>query len=479
MEQERYTLPWWRMALYGCAGLGLSTLLSATEVAWFPFLSDVARLPVEMAGVVFFVSFVWNAINDPIVGLISDRTRSRFGRRRVYFLTFALPLAVLYVLIWWVWPIEAPRWRAAYFIGVFVVYEFVWTLIDTPREALGPELTLDYEERNALSLWKTLGEGIGFTAGAVLPLVLVETFAPLLGDEQAAYRWMAAVLAGGMALGVLAAFFGTYERSEYQKRRSLPVGETIRSLFRNRAYVIFTAGSVMCFLFIGTVMNTIYFFVEDHLRLDPDRAAAAVLSYFLSGLLPMPFWMWVANRVGKKATLLISIASAAIGGLLAYLLEPGVAFGWIVAVYAFWGGAAGGFLLAGYSALMDCVEEDELATGCRQEGAYLSAYAMAAKIGEGIAGLMVGQVLGAFGFVEGAAVQPTRAVGAIRWMGTLVPAGLMAAAFVITLFYPITRERHEETLRLLIERSNERRNDGTDAGRQTETVPQPGAGTRL
>ncbi|MBL7063405.1 MAG: MFS transporter [Anaerolineae bacterium] len=459
MTQESHKLPWWRMALYGCAGLGLSTLLSATEVAWLPFLSDVARIPIEIAGMIFFVSFVWNAINDPIVGLVSDRTRSRFGRRRIYLLIFTIPLAILYVLIWWVWPIESLGGRVVYFIVAFVVYEFVWTLVDVPREALGPELTLGYQERNTLSLWKTLAENIGFTAGAVLPLVLVGAFAPLLGSEPEAYRLMAAVLSIGMVMFVYATFFGTRERREYQERRQPAIGDTIRSLFRNQPYVVLTVGCVMGFLFIGVTASTMYFFIEDYLRLDTEMATTAVLAYYLFIVLPMPLWLWVANGLGKKPTLLIALALAVIGSVLMYLLGPTTPFGWVAAAYAFWGLSAAGFLLCAYSMLMDCVEEDELVTGVRQEGAFMSAYAMAAKIGEGVAGLAVGQVLGAFGFIEGAAVQPAGAIEAIHWMATLVPAGLMAAAFVITPFFPITRERHEETLRLLAERGLEMTND--------------------
>src|SRR5512143_3864265 len=140
--------------IYGSGDIGFSLTNTILNVYLALFLTDVVGLTPAIAAVAFFVGSTWDYLNDPIIGYISDRTRSRWGRRRPFLLFGALPFALAFCLLWWRPPLETTPGLIIYYSLAYALFDTAATFVYMPFYALTPELTDDYDERTSLTSWR-------------------------------------------------------------------------------------------------------------------------------------------------------------------------------------------------------------------------------------------------------------------------------------------------------------------------------------
>ena len=217
-QKERLSA--WRKAAYAVGDLGNSAGPGTIVPFWYLyFLTDVARLDPALTGLSILVGKVWDAINDPLVGVLSDRTRSRWGRRRPYLLFGAVPFGVTFALLWIVPPIKNELLLAAYFALTYILFDTAFTFVGCPYSALTPELSLDHDERTSLLTYRMF---VSIVAGLLTALLLGEIIFPAFPDEEdTAFRAMGIVCGAIFVVPVLITFFGTRERKEFQAQEAL------------------------------------------------------------------------------------------------------------------------------------------------------------------------------------------------------------------------------------------------------------------
>src|SRR5512143_4281847 len=164
--------------IYGSGDIGFSLTNTILNVYLALFLTDVVGLTPAIAAVAFFVGSTWDYLNDPIVGYISDRTRTRWGRRRPFLLFGALPMAAAFWMLWWRPPIETTLGLTIYYAAMFTLFDTVATFTYMPYYALTPELTDDYDERTGLTSRRMFFSIVGSLIAFTLPLTIVDGFRP-------------------------------------------------------------------------------------------------------------------------------------------------------------------------------------------------------------------------------------------------------------------------------------------------------------
>ncbi|MCP4757533.1 MAG: MFS transporter, partial [Proteobacteria bacterium] len=178
------------------------------------FLTDVLLITPALAGLAFLVSKIWDAISDPLMGIISDRTRTRFGRRRPYFLAGIVLVFASFVMLWYPVDFSREMHRFVYVVGAYLFFSTVITLVMVPYNALSSELTLDYNERTSLTTFRIFFSSFSSLVCAVVPLEIVKLFP----DVRSGYIFMGVSFGLLFALPFLAVFFSTSERKEFQRK---------------------------------------------------------------------------------------------------------------------------------------------------------------------------------------------------------------------------------------------------------------------
>ncbi|MBN2394769.1 MAG: MFS transporter, partial [Anaerolineae bacterium] len=197
---------------YGVGDTGFS-LTSTLLGAYFAiFLTDVVGIAPSIAAVAIFIGRSWDYINDPLIGHISDRTRTRWGRRRPFLLFGAIPYAMVFMLLWWRPPWTSDVALAVYYALAYVIFDAAATFVYMPYFALTPELTPDYDERTALTSYRMFFSILGSLISFTLPLAIVGSFTP---QNAPRVMTMGVIFGATAALAVLITFFGTREREVF------------------------------------------------------------------------------------------------------------------------------------------------------------------------------------------------------------------------------------------------------------------------
>jgi GPH family glycoside/pentoside/hexuronide:cation symporter len=449
---------------YGVGELAAAVPASLSAFFVLYFFTAVAGLSPALAGSVILFGRFWDAVNDPMVGWLSDRTSSPLGRRFPWMLAGVIPLAVCTVLLWTVPPVET-QWGLFTYYAVLSLFAFVaYTSVQLPYTALAAELSDDYDERTTLIGFKA-GFSIG---GSILGLVLAQIVFARVSDPQQQYQRLGE-LSGGLAIiMIVLCVVGTYRRywqvqgehprlAPPETSRSL-VGE-IRSVFRNRAFRKILGLYLCGWMGLQVTAAMLPYYVDAWMGLPETHFAQMALAVQGTAIAMLFVWNLVAQWSGKRLVFLLGapLAIIALTGLVT--VQPGQLF-FMYGLGICAGVGVATLYMVPFAMLPDVIDLDELKTGLRREGLYFSAVVFLQKLGLAVALFVSGQLLSWTGFNPEAAVQSTPTLWTIRLLVGPLPALLLLGSLWFAARYPITRERHRQILEALQERRERRRVGG-------------------
>jgi GPH family glycoside/pentoside/hexuronide:cation symporter len=402
------------------------------------FYADVVLLPLGYLALAIALARAFDAITDPLVGWLSDRTRTRWGRRRPYMAVGAPLLGIAFLALFSPPPGLGPGGAALWFGACFMGFFFCHTIFSIPYNALGAELTLDYHERSSLFGWRESAALIGTLSAAVLPGFLIVG----LGSARVAYSAMGAIYAAALIVLGIAAATRLRERPEFSSRASNPFVPGVRRALRNRPFRILLTSYVIGSITAAIPGTLLPFFIEYVIR--PERVVfwttVGIATHFAAALAAIPLFVFASQRYGKRATWLTAYAMSIVSLGAAFFVGEGDM--WIGLMIFAWAGVAfGGQLLLTPSIQADVIDYDELHTGKRREAQYGALWALFPKL-VAIPGAAIPlAVLGALGYQPNTAQSP-EVLFAIRALLGLVPAACAALALIIAWRFPITESIH-------------------------------------
>ena len=441
--------------IYGFGDTGFSLTTTIIGAYFAIFLTDVVGIAPATAAAAIFIGRTWDYINDPIIGQLSDRTRTRWGRRRPFLLFGALPFALMYILMWYRPPIASQVGLAAYYALAYVLFDTAATFVYMPFYALTPELTSNYDERTALTTYRMFFSIAGALVAFTVPLLIVGTFQP---QNAPHVLLMGAIFAAVSAAPLLLVFFGTRERQEYSEQAAPGVRESLRAAVKNKPFIF----GVVIFLLTWTCMDilevTLLYFIKYVLQREAqsDLFMAVI---FVTAMGVLPFWEWLSRRWNKRLAYSAGVAFWAVVQIVLILLGPASPLPLILGLCVLAGIGVSAAHVLPWSILPDAVEWDEWQTGERHEGLFYSLVTLSQKVASSIAIPLVLLMLQATGYVPAAAVQPPGAVLGIRLAIGPVPAVMLTIGIIFALRYPLSRESHQRVVRELEARRKAPRGD--------------------
>ena len=421
------------------------------------FLTNVAGLNPALAGSVLSIGKVWDALTDPLVGWLSDRTRSPLGRRYPWMLLGAVPLGVFFVLLWWVPNLPGQGWLFAYYCAIAVVFSTAFTVVVIPYATLAAELTVDYDERTSLASYKA-----GFSIGSsILALGLAQAIVALVEDPRRQFGLLGVICGCLAALAAYICVWGTYRRfrgvqawrNGADRPTTLPFGQQVRLALSSRPFIS-VAGIYLCsWLGLQVTAAILPYFVAHWMGLPDRHFTQMALAVQGTALVAMLGWNAIGQRVGKRAVYGMGIPLTLVAQAGLFWLQPGQV-GWMYGLAAMAGVGLSVAYLVPWSMLPDVVDLDELNTGYRREGMFYGFVVQVQKFAVAIALLLVGKVLDGAGLLPTVAgsvppIQPDSALMAIRWAIGPIPSLVLIGGLAFAGRYSITREVHGQIVRQL------------------------------
>ena len=425
-------------------GFGFTGLLFVIYL--MKFSTDVLLIAPGVIGTLIAVSRLWDAVSDPMVGYLSDRTRSRFGRRRSWMFAASIPVAVG---IWMLWspPQSLIGWEIVVWMGLaLLVYETASTAFFIPHGALGVELTDDYHERTRLFGYRHVISALGLMLGLG---------AYHLIDQSENMRETAAMLMGwvGAPLVAVLCLYATWrlpERAEYQGRGAGAILSSFGDVLRNRH-----AARLLAVYFIDSFgvasIGMLVPYVTQYVLNRSELALPIILLYFLPQFLLTPVWIRLSRRFGKKQLWLASMWVSALGFAALFFVGTGDnVLIWIVPPILGMAGGCGPIVAPSIKA--DIIDFDEYLTEERKEGTYLAVWNFIRKSAGAITALLTGWVLQEFDFLPNQE-QTEGTKMALRVLFSFTPAFCYAAGALIFAGFDFNEDEHRQVRQALDERS--------------------------
>jgi GPH family glycoside/pentoside/hexuronide:cation symporter len=387
-------------------------------------------------------------VNDPIIGHISDRTRSRWGRRRPFLLFGALPFGAAFMLLWWKPPIDSSIGLAAYYALAYLLFDTAATFAYMPYFALTPELTDDYDERTALTSYRMFFSILGGLVAFTVPLMIIGNFRP---ENAGRVALMGVIFALASVIPLWVTFFGTREREDRMEMQQPGLRHSLQAAFKNRPF-IFSAGIfLLTWVAVSILEGTLLFF----LKYVVEREAQSDLimaTIFVTAIIALPFWNYASRRWNKQKAYIAGIAFWAVVQIALITLSPGSSLGLLLTLCVFAGIGVGAAHVLPWSIIPDAIEWGELHTGERHEGMFYSLVTLMQKIASSIAIPLVLVLLEFTGYIPNSLEQPQSAIQGIRIVVGPVPAILLCAGIVFAWRYPINRQVHGDIQQQLSQR---------------------------
>jgi GPH family glycoside/pentoside/hexuronide:cation symporter len=417
---------------------GTSTMTGVLATYLLNYMTDVLGIAAFLAGSIIFAARMYDLVTDPLMGYISDRTQSRWGRRRPHLLLGAIVCFIAFVALFNVPDITGEIGMAAYATFLLILFTTAYTIFNVPYLAMPAEMTDSYNERTSMMGYRVVfftTANLGLFLGGAL---LIRTYGPEQG-----YSLMGWALGSVLLLSMLVTFFSTravprYERSE---ESHISVRDQLALVADNKPFMIFLAVKLCQLIAQASSQAALIFFGVYVLQRNEELLLAFGTYFTISTFVAIPLWTWAGKRFGKKPVYMTAAILYAIV-MSTWLLSDSSEAQWIVNARIFGiGVAVTGILVMGFSILPDTMEYDRRRTGLNREGIYAGLYSTMEKAASGFGPLLFGAYLGAMGYVSTRggelAAQPDAAVSGIYIGLGVFPAAAAALSAVLLTFYKL------------------------------------------
>ncbi|PKL90236.1 MAG: MFS transporter [Ignavibacteriae bacterium HGW-Ignavibacteriae-2] len=433
-------------AAYGCGDFASSMFWKLFSMFLLFFYTDIFGISAAAVGTMFLVTRVWDAINDPMMGIIADRTSTRWGKFRPYLLFVAVPFAIIGVLTFTTPDFDATG-KLIYAYVTYTLMMMVYTAVNVPYSSLMGVMTNNTEERTSLASWRFIGAFSGGLFVTATANSLIEYFGEN-STPATGYQFTIGVYAILAALFFMLTFAGTKERLKPALEGHSALKEDLKDITKNSPWFIMLGAGISVLIFNslrdGSILYYFKYFIKDQTinfmgesyEFSHTALASAYMSIWLAtNIIGVILAKPISAKIGKKNTFILSVVTSAILSFVIFFLQPNQ-LGLIFFSNILIGISAGIVLPLIWSMYADIADYSEWKTGRRATGLIFSSSSMSQKFGWTLGGALSGWLLAAFGF-QANMEQTDQSLLGIRLMISIIAGigALMALGFIY--FYPL------------------------------------------
>lgn len=428
---------------YGLPGITINLVIVLFTIYLPKFYVDVVGVNLKVIGTLILIARFINAFTDPIIGILSDHTKTRWGRRRPWIFIASIVLAIIFLLIN-IPPIGLSPESSTIWLGITLIALLTaLSALDIPYYSLGAQLSMNYHERNLLLGVRAAMQNVGILIAPILLIII----SSMLGDNSSFATREKFMYFGftGMIIILLSCWYCVFtikdpSLTEKQKPRA-GFFQNFSVLKNNKPYRILALITTLQFMGIACTTSLFLFFVQHVLQ--SSMSDHFIFVYTLSVVAGIPIWIWIAKKIDKRNAMVTALLLNLFVLVNMLQIGPGnqLYFAFLVAFYGITGGAVS-FVL-GPSMVADAIDYDEWQFGQRREGVHMGAIFFLGKIAMGISVIIVFFILDSLGYAPGKTQSATVTHG-IRYMFIGLPSFLAAIEVSLFYFYPINKEMHKK-----------------------------------
>jgi GPH family glycoside/pentoside/hexuronide:cation symporter len=432
---------------FGVCDLGGNALFTIMAFWLMNFLTDTVGLAASLAGTALMIGKVWDAVTDPVMGYLSDHTKTRWGRRRPYIFLGGITVFLTMILMFTNPKMTSQNLLFWWATGAYCALCLAFTILNIPYSALTPELTSDYNERTVLNGYRmtfaVIGTFIG--AGAVLP------FLGLFPDQNLGYTFMGTVFGFLIMMVSLVTFYTVREPQTTANPSKTGIIASYLSALKNIPYILVLIPWVLNMTATTIVSGTLIYYFK-YIYLNGSATTTALLILLSSAMLLIPVWVLISKAIGKKNCYAIGLTIIAVVCLIFFGYGHRLSMGFAFGMMALAGIGLSTTYVFPWSIIPDTIEYDFAKTGERREGIYYGIWTFVSKVGQALAAFLMGWVLEIFHYVPNQALQAKETIWGIRLLFGPIPAAIFILGAVIIMFYPINEQCYQEIMKMAKEK---------------------------
>jgi GPH family glycoside/pentoside/hexuronide:cation symporter len=398
-----------------------------------PYYTGIAGLDLAMVANVLLITRLIDLLIDPVVGRLSDRSRSRWGRRRPWILASG-PVLTLSFYMLFLPPPGATIWYLAFWIQVMWIG---WSMLKIPYYAWAAELTPDFHERSSVTGWRSMAGVVGQLLAQLVPVLALVAFG--FGGTKEVLNMIGLCVVVLLPICILLTVTQVDERRNYV-RSVVPFVAGLKVMWANKPFRQLVAAFLLSFIALGLV-TTLFLYYVVYVTGEPKRGVYLLMLFYVFNLIAVPFWVTLSRRIGKHKAWIGSFVLIAVVEPL-YMFHGQGDFWWMAPIMAITGFAAGGFAALPNSMKADVIDLDALHSGEDRAALFVSVWSVVEKGAASLAGYIALMGLHFVGFDPKVVTNGPDEIEGLKMLFALAPPVFFLAAAAVVLRYPLDEDNH-------------------------------------
>jgi len=416
------------------------------------FLTDVIKLNPGLAGTIVLISRIWDAVSDPLMGVISDNTKSKFGRRRPYILLGGIGIIIAFIMLWWPVSFGSQVATFAYVLFAYLFYSTISTIIMVPYSSMSSEVSMEYKERTVVNGTRLFFSQLASLLCAVLPMEIVK----LASTVETGYILLGIVFGIFFAIPLIMIFFICRERAPMMHTKSKFSFKTFVAPFKIRSFRLLIIIYMLAFFSMDVISSVFAYYMKYFIE-RPNELNYVLGTMLIMQIAFLPLVVILANRIGKAKVFIISASVWIAGAALLGLFSPTWPGFMIYAIAAIIGMGLCGCVVMPWTMFPDVTDVGELYFGERKSGSFSGIMTFVRKSSSALGIFIVSQILNIAGYIKPETVdgkevlfaQPESLIAALKVIVFAIPVVLLIITIFFARKYPLTKEVHDKLRNLL------------------------------